>query len=526
MKKLNIQIGIVALCSLLLVSCSEDFMNKQPSDQLSDETFYKSKEDFDMALTACYGTIQNHELYTWSVAYTECMTDNGYSYMNQLSSTTISQGPITPTSGGVDRIYNAQYKNLARYNIFLKKLDEYIGSDMTDNERAKMEAEVRLLRALSYLDLYCYYGSIPLVLEPLTYETQDQPRAESSVIYDQIITDLDFAIANLPNVSYNEGKGHLIKSAAQVVKARALLFEAYDDNGVARQDVMSEVKGITSDIIQTGYYRIAPTYRALFCEDQGEQKNNPEYIFAVNYLGPNNNATSFYDWGVFVNYIGTADAGGGINPLKNLADEYEFKDGSSFSETNSLYNPANVYENRDPRMAKTMFSGTCAFENGFTHKPSGASFTDFYFWKIISEDDARNPRGNNWSSNWPLMRYAEVLLMFAEAANEVDGPTDAVRNAINQVRDRADVKMPAIPAGLTKDQMREKIRKERRIELCFEGFRFNDLKRWKIAEERLNMTAEQAVVARKFEKRNYHWPIPQTEINKSNGILKQNPDYQ
>lgn len=525
MKKLNIQIGIVALCSLLLAGCSDDFMDKQPSDQLSGETFYKSKGDFDMALTACYGTIQNHELYTWSVAYMECMTDNGYAYMDYLSSTTISRGPVTPTTGGIDRIYNAQYKNIARYNIFLKRLSEYAGSDITDKERTQMEAEVRLLRAISYLDLYCYYGSIPLVLEPLTYETQDQPRAESTEIYNQIMTDLDFAIANLPNVSYTKGNGHLVKSAAQVIKARALLFEAYNENGMAKQDVMSRVKEITGDIIQTGYYQIAPTYRALFCDDLGEQKNNPEYVFAVNYLGPNNNAVSFHDWGVFNNYIGTADAGGGLDPLKNLADEYGFIDGTSFSETNPLYNPDDVYENRDPRMAKTMFSGTCVFENGFTHKPSGASFTDYYYWKIISEEDARDSRSNNWSSDWPLMRYAEVLLMYAEAANEVDGPTDAVQGAINQIRDRADVRMPAIPAGLTKDQMREKIRQERRIELCFEGFRFNDLKRWKIAEARLNMTAEEAVVARKFEKHNYHWPIPQAEINKSNGILIQNPDY-
>lgn len=138
MKKLNIQVGIVALCSLLLVGCSEDFMNKQPSDQLSSETFYKSKGDFDMALTACYGTLQNHELYTWSVPYMECMTDNGYTYQNYLSSTTISQGPVNSTSGGIDRIYNAQYKNIVRYNIFLKNLDEYVGSDITESEQNQM----------------------------------------------------------------------------------------------------------------------------------------------------------------------------------------------------------------------------------------------------------------------------------------------------------------------------------------------------------------------------------------------------
>jgi hypothetical protein len=117
-----------------------------------------------------------------------------------------------------------------------------------------------------------------------------------------------------------------------------------------------------------------------------------------------------------------------------------------------------------------------------------------------------------------------VLLMHAETVNELDGPTEEVYNAINSIRARKGVEMPPL-SGLTKDQMRQAIRKERRIELAFEGFRYDDVKRWKIAEERLNMDASEGVVNRTFEKRNYHWPLPQSEVDKSNGILLQNPDY-
>ena len=115
--------------------------------------------------------------------------------------------------------------------------------------------------------------------------------------------------------------------------------------------------------------------------------------------------------------------------------------------------------------------------------------------------------------------------MYAEAANEIDGPTQEVHNAINQIRSRADIQMPNLPSNLTKDQMRQAIRKERRIELAFEGFRYDDVKRWRIAEERLNMSQVEGVASRSFEKKNYHWPIPQSEIDKSNGVLVQNPDY-
>ena len=178
-------------------------------------------------------------------------------------------------------------------------------------------------------------------------------------------------------------------------------------------------------------------------------------------------------------------------------------------------------------MGKTMFSGSLTFEKGFVAVPiAGASFTGFYVWKILSEDDAREPYLPNCNSNWPKMRYAEVLLMFAEAANEVDGPTSEVYDAINRIRHRSDILMPDLPAGYSKEQMRSKIRQERRIELSFEGFRYDDLKRWKIAEEKLhNKTMFEGGNPQRFEKKNYHWPIPQAEINKSNGILIQNPDY-
>jgi hypothetical protein len=115
--------------------------------------------------------------------------------------------------------------------------------------------------------------------------------------------------------------------------------------------------------------------------------------------------------------------------------------------------------------------------------------------------------------------------MYAEAANEVDGPTPEVYNAINEIRSRADVDMPGLPAGLTKEQMRSSIRHERRVELAFEGFRYDDLKRWQIAEQVLTMPASESIVAKTFLKKNYHLPLPQSEIDKNHGILVQNPDY-
>lgn len=518
----HIIIGISFTSLLFSASCSGDFLDKQPTDQISSETFYKSKADFEMSLTACYATLQDH-MYTHSVPFLECLTDNGYNKDDYWSSKTISQGPIVPTTGGIDFVYEAQYTRIARYNIFLKQLGGYGGTDINTDEKRMFEAEVRLLRGMSYFELYKFYGDIPLVLEPLTYETQDQPKAERAKIYAQILEDIDFAINTLPAVSFLNNGGHFVKSSAQIVKARALLYMAYNDDKSAKPDIMSEVKQITQEIISTGFYRIAPQFRALFCDDLGQQDNNPEYVFAVRYLGPLNNAASFWGASPAVVYLewGT---GGECNPLPNFVKEFDFIDGTPFTKQNPLYNPENEYENRDPRMGKTIFTNTATFENDYSYTAQ-ESPTNYSLHKIVTGADAKNPRANNLGSDWPAMRYAEVLLMFAEAANEVDGATAEVYKAINQIRQREDIGMPPLAVGLSKAQMRVAIRKERRIELAFEGFRYDDIRRWKIAEEKLNIDASEAVIPRSFEKKNYVWPIPQAEINKSKGILIQNPDY-
>src|SRR5690606_13684434 len=124
--------------------------------------------------------------------------------------------------------------------------------------------------------------------------------------------------------------------------------------------------------------------------------------------------------------------------------------------------------------------------------------------------------------DWVMLRYAEVLLSFAEAENELSGPTQEVLDALNAIRLRA--KLDPLAAGLTKEAMRAAICKERRLELAFEGLRYFDLKRWRIAEEVLN-NVKDGILTYRFEERFYHWPLPQTEIDKSEGVLEQNPNY-
>ncbi|MDD5184977.1 MAG: RagB/SusD family nutrient uptake outer membrane protein, partial [Paludibacter sp.] len=198
MKKICFKVQmIILLLIILLNSCSKDFLDKNPTDSLSAGTFYTSKNSIDMALTACYSTLQD-VIFSANMPAIDCMADNGYCFnVSWYSITNITQGPITPTSGGlVDKVYSYSYSCIARYNIFLKTLGKYSGTDVNAELKSKYEAEARLLRAQKYFDLYKFYGSVPLVTEPVTIENQYQPKVEASKVLAQINSDLDFAISN------------------------------------------------------------------------------------------------------------------------------------------------------------------------------------------------------------------------------------------------------------------------------------------------------------------------------------------
>jgi len=526
MKNIFLKITLAGLLFITIViagSCSKSFLDRNPTDQLNATTFYSSKDNVDKALAGCYATLQN-VLFTWNMPAYDCLADNGYCVDNYYNCTTLSQGPVVPSSGGyISTVYSQSYQNIATYNIFLQTLDNYALADITPQIRSAYQAEVRLLRAMKYFDLYRIYGAVPLVTAPVTLDKQYQPAASAIAILAQINSDIDFAIANLPDIAYQSNVGHLVQSAAQLLKARVLMFDGYNADGTAIASTMAAAEAVLASIVGKNYYSIAPTYRGLFCQDLGQQSNNPEYLFTVNYLASVNYPSSFHNWGVAASYL--PQTGTEVWPLPNFANEYEFNDGSAFSISNPLYSSSNVYKNRDPRMAKTIFTGSHTFENGFTTTNYTQTTTGYNYYKEVEGSDAQSIYLNLNGSSYPAMRYAEVLLLYAEAANEAQGPMGIVYSAINQIRNRGDILMPPLPAGLSQTDMRARIRHERRVELAFEGFRFDDLKRWKIAQQTLNLPASESVVSKSFLLKNYHYPLPQTEIDINHGALIQNPDY-
>ena len=505
MKKLIYSLLCIGLG--ILSSCNDDFLNKNPLDQISSENFWKTKDDFDKALTANYGILQN-AIYSYGMPNMDAISDNAYGQHNYWNSQTIVQGNISPSTGGyISDIYTSSYQAIARFNIFLQQLSTYAGTDMDETQKTQYEAETRFLRGYYYFQLYFSYGAVPIVTEPLTLDNQMQSKAPTEEVLQQTLADLDFAIQHLSDVPYFENTGHAVKSSAEALKARVLMYAAYDENGNPDADMLTQAKELAMSVMSSGY-ALDPVYENVFRD--GTQEGNQEIIFSIKFLAPDN-ATPMDQW------MGDWLV---VSPLQNLVGAYESADGLPWGES-PLTNPDNPQENRDPRLEKSIFFDSVVI-NGNVHFPSNSRPTGYGVKKFLSPNLMPYGYSTQSQQDWVMLRLGEVLLMYAEAENELNGPDQSVYDAIHQLRSR--VNMPDFPAGLSQEQMRERIRHERRIELAFEGLRYYDLKRWRIADTVLNSVTD-GVIPYHFEERFYLWPIPQTEIDKSQGALEQNSDY-
>lgn len=486
----TLSLGISALVMLTVTSCS-DFLEKSPTTKLSSQTFWRTQSDADLALAGVYSTLRSTPIGNSRLAVLDALTDNGWSQYNGDDGKIqeIANGIITSQTGGViQQMWNDNYKAIAHCNIFLKNIDNV---SMPGDTKETYKGEVRFLRAQYYFMLTQFFGDVPLVLEPLTVETMKVSRSPYDQVLKVIYDDLDFAIANLPDVLYN---GHAVRTSALALKARILLFNGDFEAAanLAKQVIDKGIYGI--------YNKDEYAYLKLFSCD-GEQKNNPEIIFSVRYLRPNITSDIQTRIGLFT----------AVSPLDNFMDEFEEGD----LRKKLIFMDA--VENTWWPAGEAL--GTPSFESNLWQSPTGYGIRK---WSPISWDLVNS----NHDPHIPLMRYAEVLLNYAEAKNEVSGPDQSVYEAINLVRKRA--KLDAL-SGLGKEEMRNAIRHERRIELCYEGQRWMDLKRWKTAGDiipKIPVNFKEPNGAKRIWKDTfYYWPVQQGELDKDPENLKQTPGY-
>lgn len=503
-KNIITKISILGILVLNFASCKK-VLDKNPLDQISSPTFWKTQDDADMALAGCYSRL-NTPAYKFNQIMWAILAGDASEAAQSLGAAsvgTLAQGTITSTSGGlVSDIYTQSYAGIASCNYFLENIDKV---PISDEIKARYKGEVRFLRALFYFTLSDFYGGVPLLTKPVTIEEAKTKQATKEEVMTQVLADLDDAIANLPNTDYS-ATGHAVKGSALALKSRVLLFKE-DWPGAATA---------AKQVIDDGKFSLYNNFRNLFLTVG--QSNNPEVIFSTRFLNPDN----FSDQDIQLQWWGV------INPRQELVDAFECTDGLPIS-SSPLYNPANWKLNRDPRLLLTvkLFEDPAVKASGqvVPYNYNAPSSTGYEPNKFIDVEQLPIDYSTKSEQDWILIRYAEVLLNYAEAQNEASGPDATVYDAINEVRARPGVDMPPLPAGLTKDQMRTRIWQERRVELALEGQRYGDIKRWKLAETYIPTLTDAGGVQRKFDPtKNYVFPFPQSEID-VNPSLEQNPNY-
>ena len=500
MNSSNIMKSVTGLFIILFLfsACGDEFLDRNPIIGITEENFYKTEDDAIAAVNAAYATLQfqlspaGHFRWFWG----DIMSDDaikggsGDNDVNALLQLETFKGPVNTDL--LESEWGADYEGIYRANVVLEKVPAI---EMDGKLKARILGEAKFIRAWNFYNLVTMFGGVPLadrVLAPSEYKL---PRASADEIWDLIEKDLTEAAVDLwkRNEYAPEDLGRITQGAAL-----ALLAKAYMWRGKWNQAFQA-----TQQVIESGQYTLVPNYADIF-PLYGE--NNSESVFEIQYMNASggnwgkNNANEGSFTNVFTRARGQF-AGYGFNiPTQDFVDEF-FKEGFE-----------------DPRLKSTIFRvGDAMGDRGiFTIEATGGLPHLYYpkkYFSNLSEDAPFGDPNPNGGTNDRVIRYADVLLMHAESAYHL-GNEQAARDHVNQVRKR--VGIPDI--SYSGNALLEAIYRERRIELGLEAHRFFDLVRTGRAAQVLGPLGFVSGTHDRF-------PIPQSQIQATNGAVTQNPGY-
>jgi hypothetical protein len=526
--KRNYITGLLLVLSAGFYACSKDLLDTVPNDRLSENVFWKTQADAEVAVNALYRDLDSTNIFAL-----DAFTDIGHVNQPFAVDAFIELGTYDATSSKVLAEWSRAYAGIAAANYFLANAGKI--PVITDSAAVnRYKAEARFLRAYQYVKLASLYGPVPLITAPVSVEeARALKRDPLTRIYDFVDAELA-AVAGVLPVSYNAANtGRITKGAALALKARADLYAGRYEAAAAAAKAVTDL----------GVYRLYPSYKKLFSY---AAENNPEVILDKQFIVSTYSNNSFY----LLAPYSQKNSQSTYVPTKALVDQFQTAQGKDITEPGSGYDAAHPYINRDPRLRYSIFLDGDTLPSGAVFHPapnSGtpdavgntyiASTTGFNVKKYVNPEDYANPSNNG--INIILVRYAEVLLTYAEARIELDAIDQTVYDAINAVRNgRADVSLPSVTTGLTQEQLRAVVRRERTVELAFEGLHLADIRRWKTAAQVVPgavygitytdggaTKVVQVAVNRVFNAaKHYLWPIPQTEIDQNHN-LEQNPNW-
>lgn len=561
--KTKFYISIAALMSILS-SCdlNQEYITTLTKDQVSTQFDYKLRQ-----ATALYTDLPNGLFALGNAMMASASDEAEYTY---------NGGAQVFNSGSWDAFNNPNdvltnyYKAIRKVNVFLAdtqqvNLDAYKNDPNPSSQLVyttrlaqitNWNYEARFLRAFYYFELIKRYGGVPIVTVPLDLQTNfsEIQRNTLSECIDFIVTECNAVSQEgaLPLTYDNDNLGRATKGAALALKSRVLLYAAsdlYNTPAWATGYAQPELISVTGDRrtkwkaaadaakelidLQGAGYSLAGSYSIL-----GKTFNDPELIFVCRSWASNTFETNNFP-------IGTVVGNGAVTPSQNLVDDYEMSNGTRFDWNNPVHKES-PYDNRDPRLAMSVYYNQSKFKNIFLDISTGgangkgvanATTTGYYIRKFVDENlDLTLNRTS--VHTWVLFRISEIYLNYAEALNEYDPGNSDISLYANKCRQRSGVAMPLIPNSLTQSEMRERIRNERRVELAFEDHRLWDVRRWMTAITVLNIPLYGVKISatdfgydyekievekRVFESKMYFYPIPQRLLYTNGVNWPQNP---
>ena len=533
--KINLWVFPLSLLFIVAVSgCGTDWLDEQPLNSISSATFWKSESDAMLALNGIYtsSTVGDNSYSNQLLAYSSKTGDAEYR-VGAIGS--VYSGYFLSTSAEVSNIWNRSYTAIYRSNYFLENIESV---EMNPALKTQLIAEVRFMRAYEYFYLSLWFGGVPLITNVLTIEEANTiSRNPLDEVVNYALSELTEAAKDLPATRPDNERGRIVKAAALAAKGRLLLMHKR----------WAEAASTYKEIIDLNAHQIDPQFKAIF--EEAGSKSSKEIILSticITSLRPNLQNQMNYQPQQYGGYEESV-------PTQEMVDAFLMNDGLPIEES-PLYDPANPYENRDPRIYASIFLPYYTVFRGrlYDEIAIGRLNVTGYGWKkYVTEDWAGAPM--NSGEDIILIRYAEVLLSYLEAKLE-NGDVitqELLDQTINQVRGRAEVQMPAV-TETDPAKLREIIIRERRVEFCFERVvRYMDIMRWGLFPDCANqiiygmkMTDDPdnytTYVVEKVGKYRGHYivldkrgtftadhiylPLPQFEID-VNKNLKQNPGY-
>ena len=482
------KLSIILIVIACLNSCNNDFLNLNPKTQLSEEVFFKTPDDFKSALNGTYSVLQEGNMYgsSWYV-FSEIPSDNT---SNQLSGSVSDQDEfdkfyIRTLNPYLANFWNSSYNGIHRANTIITRID-VIEMDVDLKERYKLEAT--FLRALMYYNLVRVFGDVPLIKEPITIQESYQlTRTKVEDIYTSIIADLKLA-TKLPTSYTGNDIGRTTSGAA-----KSLLGSIY-----MTQSDFKKAQTVFEEVIQSGKYQLLENtpgdinidgYASVF---DPNNHNHKESIFDVQFK-----KGGFGEGSGFANNFAPENSGTNVVPVGGT--------GGNNLPTMDMYN---AYEDNDLRRDYSMALGYYNAQN--SNKWVNALHITKYKDTPYQSYDSNN--------NWPVIRYADVLLMYAEALNE-NGETSKACDYLNMVRRRGfgyntNEVSPYDMNTIDKNAFKDMVDHERRVELAFEGHRWFDLIRTKKAVELMKSKGF------KLNATNLICPIPQEQIDLNKNLTQ------